>query len=100
MDFRDPMDAYRFIVSWNGSSVYDLKDAISTVRFEGMGTIRATLLDLMDDVCRKLKIDPTMQSYFEQRPLWAVDRQGRALVGIPGHERVIDLNDPADFQNT
>jgi hypothetical protein len=100
MDFADPLDAYRFIVSWNGTSVYDLKDAISTVRFEGTGSVQATLLDLMDDVCKKLSVNPQLADHLAHKPLWAVDRQGRALVGVPGHERVIDLQDPADFLNT
>lgn len=100
MDFSDPLDAYRFIVSWNGRSVYELKDAISFVRFEGVGSIQTSLLDLMNDVCRKLEVNKPLADRLLQKPLWAVDSHGRALVGIPGHERVIEYFENQEYMNT
>ena len=100
MDFRDALDAYRFIVTWNGRSVYELKDAISYVRFEGAGSIQTSLLDLMNDVCKKLEVTPPPTTKQEQKPLWAVDAEGRALVGIPGHERVVEYHVSQDYMNS
>ena len=99
-DFNDALEAYRFILSWNGSSVYELKDAISYVRFEGAGSIQSSLLELMDTVCKKLQINAPVADHLQHKPLWAVDSHGRALVGIPGHERVIEYFDNAEFVNT
>jgi hypothetical protein len=99
MEFRDALDAYRFIVSWNGRSVYELKDAISVVRFEGAGSIQTSLLDLMNDVCDKWRRLPEVGKA-EQKPLWAVDAQGRALVGVPGHEHVVEYHISQDYMNS
>ena len=98
-DFNDALEAYRFIVSWNGRSVYELKEAINYVRFEGAGTIQTSLSDLMNDVCQKLEVQ-SAADHLQQKPLWAVDSQGRALVGIPGHERVIEYFDSAEYMNS
>jgi hypothetical protein len=99
-DFNDALEAYRFILSWNGNSVYELKDAISYVRFEGAGSIQSSLLELMDTVCKKLQINQPVADHLQHKPLWAVDSQGRALVGIPGHERVVEYFDNLEFVNT
>lgn len=99
-DFSDALEAYRFIVSWNGRSVYELKDAISYVRFEGAGSIQASLLDLMNEVCQKLKVNIPIADHLQHKPLWAVDTQGRALVGVPGHERVVEYFDDAEYMNS
>ena len=100
VDFQDVLDAYRFIVHWNGRSVYELKDAISYVRFEGAGSIQTSLLELMNDVCQKLKVNPPVADPLELKPIWAVDSQGRALVGVPGHERVVEYFDDAEYMNS
>lgn len=100
VDFQDALDAYRFIVHWNGRSVYELKEAISYVRFEGGGSIQTSLLELMNDVCHKLKVDPPVADPLILKPIWAVDSQGRALVGIPGHERVVEYFDDAEYMNS
>jgi hypothetical protein len=99
-DFSDALEAYRFIVSWNGRSVYELKDAISYVRFEGVGSIQSSLLELMNDVCKKLQINTPVADHLQMKPLWAVDSQGRALVGVPGHERVVEYFDNAEYMNS
>jgi hypothetical protein len=100
VEFNDALEAYRFILSWNGRSVYELKDAISYVRFEGAGSIQTSLLDLMNDVCQKLQINKPVADHLQHKPLWAVDAQGRALVGVPGHERVVEYFDNAEYMNS
>ncbi len=99
-DFTDALEAYRFIVTWNGRSVYELKEAISYVRFEGVGSIQASLLELMNDVCHKLEVNSPVADPLQHKPLWAVDSQGRALVGIPGHERVVEYFENAEYMNS
>lgn len=100
MEFHDTLEAYRFIVSWNGRSVYELKDAISFVRFEGEGTLQISLMELMNDVGKKLSAPQPPLDAIEQKPLWAVDTQGRALVGIAGHEHVIEYFENPEYINT
>lgn len=100
MEFHDALEAYRFIVSWNGRSVYELKDAISFVRFEGVGSIQTSLVDLMNDVVKKVNTPNPPLDTIEQKPLWAVDSYGRALVGIAGHERVIEYFEHPEYINT
>ena len=54
----------------------------------------------MNDVCQKLRVNPPVADPLQQKPIWAVDSQGRALVGVPGHERVIEYFDDAEYMNS
>ena len=80
-------DACNFILSWDGTSTSELLTAIRHARQEGDRFQQDTVLRRV----ARMPFDfprPTDIPIFIGSPVWVVDREGNALVGMPGDERI------------
>jgi hypothetical protein len=87
VNFHTPEEACSFVLRWDGQSAEALLAAIRKTREHGTRTLH-------DSVVRRIARmpfefpRPKDIPIFLESPIWAVDAEGNALVGMPGHERV------------
>lgn len=88
-NFQSPFDAYNFVVNWNGEDVRDLLAAIQYARLSGDRFVQDKLIgSILKIPCRNPR--PSDIPAFVGKPVWAVDKQGRVLLGMPGVEMIVD----------
>jgi hypothetical protein len=89
--FQSPFGACNFIVTWNGEDVRDLLDAIQFARDTGDRFIQDKLIEYILNIPFR---HPRPQDIpaFVGKPVWAVDNKGKALIGMPGSETIVNVN--------
>lgn len=90
MRFDDEYGACNFIISWNGDSVEELLDAIKTARSLGDRFIQEKLIEYVVQIPKRIP-RPDGIPAIVGKPIWAVDKQGKALVGMPGKEEILPI---------
>jgi hypothetical protein len=90
MKFQNPYGACNFIVTWDGENVNDVLDAIRFARASGDRFIQDKLIEYILNIPLRHP-RPLDIPAFVGRPVWAVDAHGRALVGMPGAESIVDV---------
>lgn len=88
--FRNAYAACNFIVTWNGEDVREVLDAIQCAREFGDRFIQDKLIEYILTIPFR-NPRPSDIPAFVGKPVWAVDKQGRALVGMPGSETIVDV---------
>jgi len=91
MKFDDEYGACNFIVSWDGESVEDLFDAITCARSLGDRFIQEKLIEYVVQIPKRVP-RPMDIPAIVGRPIWAVDKQGKALIGMPGKEEILSVD--------
>jgi hypothetical protein len=85
--FNNPDDACNFVLAWDGKSTNELLKAINHTRQEGDRFQQEKILRRI----ARLPFDfprPTDIPIFMGAPVWAVDSEGQALIGMPGSEYI------------
>jgi len=90
MKFQNPYGACNFIVTWDGENVSDVLDAIRYARESGDRFIQDKLIEYILNIPLRHP-RPLDIPAFVGRPIWAVDKHGRALVGMPGSESIVSV---------
>jgi hypothetical protein len=90
MKFKNPYGACNFIVTWDGENVNEVLDAIRFARESGDRFIQDKLIEYILNIPLRHP-RPLDIPAFVGRPVWAVDAHGRALVGMPGSESIVDV---------
>jgi hypothetical protein len=90
MKFQNPYGACNFIVTWNGEDADELLDAIRFARESGDRFIQDKLIEYILNIPLRHP-RPLDIPAFVGRPVWAVDNHGRALIGMPGAESIVDV---------
>jgi hypothetical protein len=91
MEFKDAFGACNFIVTWDGNDVNDLFGAINFARQEGDRFIQEKLIEYILNIPVR-NPRPKDIPAFVGRPVWAVDKQDRALIGMPGSEAIVPVS--------
>ncbi len=91
MKFQNPYGACNFIVTWDGESVSDVLEAIRFARESGDRFIQNKLIEYILNIPLRHP-RPLDIPAFVGRPIWAVDNQGRALIGMPGSESIVSVD--------
>src|SRR5207247_2575501 len=86
--FTNPFGACNFIVTWDGEDVEELLSAIRCARQSTDRFIQDKLIEYILNIPYR-NPRPTDIPAFSGRPVWAVDRHGHALVGMPGNESIV-----------
>jgi hypothetical protein len=87
--FTNPFGACNFIVTWDGEDVRELLDAIKCARTSSDRFIQDKLIEYILNIPIR-NPRPSDVPAFAGKPVWAVDHHGRALIGMPGSEEVVD----------
>jgi hypothetical protein len=90
--FNSSQDACNFILSWDGRSSAELLAAIRHARQDGDRFQQDFILRRV----AKMPFEfprPKDIPIFVGSPVWVVDEQGNALVGMPGMECVVHVDD-------
>ena len=87
--FATPFAACNFIVNWDGTDVRELFDAILCARRLGDRFIQDKLIEYILAIPHRNPRPDDVPAY-AGAPVWAVDKSGRALVGMPGRETIVD----------
>lgn len=90
MTFDNAFAACNFIVTWNGEDVRELLAAIQQGRESQDRFIQDKLIEYILNIPLR-NPRPVDIPAFIGKPIWAVDRKGRALVGMPGAEQIVTL---------
>lgn len=90
MMFQNPFSACNFIVTWDGEDSRELLMAIQVARESGDRFIQDKLIEYILNIPIR-NPRPTDIPAFIGKPVWAVDKHGRALVGMPGAEAIVDV---------
>jgi hypothetical protein len=87
--FTNPFGACNFIVTWDGEDVRELLAAIRCARQSTDRFIQDKLIEYILNIPHR---NPRPQDIpaFAGKPVWAVDHHGRALVGMPGNEMIVE----------
>jgi hypothetical protein len=89
LKFQSPFGACNFIVTWDGEDVRELLAAINCARQSGDRFIQDKLIEYILNIPYR-NPRPADIPAFIGKPVWAVDKHGRALVGMPGTEAIIE----------
>ena len=90
--FKSSEDACNFILGWDGKSSTELLAAIRQTRMDGDRFQQDSILRRV----AKMPFEfprPKDIPIFVGSPVWVVDREGNALIGMPGMERVEHVDD-------
>ncbi|MDP4243362.1 MAG: hypothetical protein Q8922_08445 [Bacteroidota bacterium] len=87
--FINPFGACNFIVTWDGEDVRELLAAIQCARQSTDRFIQDKLIEYILNIPYRHP-RPADIPAFVGKPVWAVDRQGRALIGMPGDESIVE----------
>lgn len=90
--FTSSNEACAFVLSWDGKSSFDLLQAIKQTREEGS---RIQSEQILRRIAR-LPFDfprPTDIPIFFGIPVWAIDADDYALIGMPGSENVVHVSE-------
>ncbi len=90
--FQNPYGACNFIVTWDGEDVREVLSAIRFAREAGDRFIQDKLIEYILNIPFR-NPRPADIPAFVGKPVWAVDKHGRALVGMPGSETIIDVSE-------
>lgn len=91
MAFSKSINAYNYILVWDGENVRDLLDAVRQVQEDKSGSIFRTYLPtVLRDVTFRYPLPAGIPKEFND-PIWAVDRNGFALVGSFSNLRIEKL---------
>jgi hypothetical protein len=90
--FQNPYGACNFIVTWDGENVRELLAAIQFARQSGDRFIQDKLIEYILNIPYR-NPRPKDIPAFVGKPIWAVDKQGRVLIGMPGSETIVDASD-------
>ena len=88
--FRNAYAACNFIVTWDGEDVYEVLDAIRCAREYGDRFIQDKLIEYILNIPFR-NPRPFDIPAFIGKPVWAVDKHGHALIGMPGSETIVDV---------
>ena len=88
--FRNPYEACNFIVTWNGEDVQDLFQAIRCARESQDRFIQDKLIEYILNIPFR-NPRPADIPAFVGKPVWAVDKHGLVLVGMPGSESIVTI---------
>jgi hypothetical protein len=87
--FATPFAACNFVVNWDGHDVRELLDAILCARRMGDRFIQDKLIEYILAIPVRHP-RPTDIPAYAGAPVWAVDDNGMALIGMPGNETIVD----------
>lgn len=90
MMFQNPYAACNFIVTWDGENVGEVLDAIRYARECGDRFIQDKLIEYILNIPLRHP-RPLDIPAFVEKPVWAVDKHGRALIGMPGAETIVEV---------
>ena len=89
--FQSAYGACNFIVTWNGEDVRELLAAIQYARLSGDRFIQDKLIEYILNIPFRHP-RPSDIPAFVGKPIWAVDKQGRVLIGMPGVEMIVEAS--------
>ena len=89
--FQSAFGACNFIVTWNGEDVRELLAAIQYARLSGDRFIQDKLIEYILNIPYRHP-RPADIPAFVGKPIWAVDKQGRVLIGMPGVEMIVEAS--------
>ena len=89
--FHTPEEACSFVLRWDGKSAEALLAAIRKTREHGTRYLHESIVRRIARMPFEFP-RPKDIPIFLETPIWAVDTQGNALVGMPGHERIESLD--------
>lgn len=92
MKFSNPFAACNFIVTWNGEDVRELLEAIQIARQSQDRFIQDKLIEYILNVPLR-NPRPADIPAFVGKPVWAVDKNGRAIIGMPGAEQIVMIEE-------
>jgi hypothetical protein len=87
VNFNSSEEACKFVMGWDGKCTNELLQAIRQTRIDGDRFQQDTILRRV----AKMPFEfprPKDIPIFVGAPVWVVDREGKALVGMPGMERI------------
>lgn len=90
--FNSSQEACNFILDWDGKSTSELLAAIKQTRQDGDRFQQDSILRRV----AKMPFEfprPKDIPIFIGSPVWVVDREGNALIGMPGAERIEHVDD-------
>ena len=96
--FLNAFGACNFIVTWDGEDVRQLLSAILFARQSGDRFIQDKLIEYILNIPYRNPRPKDIPAFvgnpgsFKGGPVWAVDKQGHALVGMPGSESIVDVS--------
>lgn len=88
--FQNAYAACNFIVTWNGETVEELFEAIRCARESQDRFIQDKLIEYILNIPFR-NPRPSDIPAFVGKPVWAVDKHGHALVGMPGSEAIVGI---------
>ncbi len=88
--FQNAYAACNFIVTWDGEDARELFEAIRCARDSQDRFIQDKLIEYILNIPFR-NPRPVDIPAFVGKPIWAVDKHGRALVGMPGSETIVDV---------
>jgi len=91
MKFQSPFGACNFIVTWDGEDVRELLAAINCARQSGDRFIQDKLIEYILNIPFR-NPRPADIPAFIGKPVWAVDKHGRVLIGMPGTETIVEAS--------
>jgi hypothetical protein len=97
--FLNAFGACNFIVTWDGEDVGELLSAILFARHTGDRFIQDKLIEYILNIPFRNPRPEDIPAFVGKPgpakggPVWAVDKHGRALVGMPGSESIVDINE-------
>jgi len=89
--FSTPYAACNFIVNWDGRDVHELLEAIHCARRLGDRFIQDKLIEYILAIPLRHPRPDDVPAY-SGAPVWAVDRSGEALIGMPGRETIVSVD--------
>lgn len=89
--FATPFAACNFVVNWDGKDVRELLEAILCARRMGDRFIQDKLIEYILAIPLRHPRPDDVPPY-AGAPVWAVDRAGRALIGMPGRETIVEAS--------
>lgn len=90
--FKSSQEACNFILSWDGKSSTELLAAIRQTRQDGDRFQQDSILRRVARMPFEFP-RPKDIPIFVGSPVWAVDTDGNALIGLPGEERIEHIDD-------
>lgn len=90
-NFHTPEEACSFVLRWDGKSAEALLAAIRKTREQGTRLLHENIVRRIARMPFEFPRPKDIPIFLES-PIWAVDAEGNALVGMPGHERVESLD--------
>jgi hypothetical protein len=97
--FLNAFGACNFIVTWNGEDVGELLSAILFARQAGDRFIQDKLIEYILNIPYRNPRPEDIPAFVGKPgpskggPVWAVDKQGYALVGMPGSESIVSVDE-------